>query len=135
MDKQGRNGSFDTRLYQAPRAGGFTSAGFVQTSATQKPIPGIPKVANTLLDAEPNRNFAPRFGFAYKLTEKIALRGGYGIYYDRLSNQLGLLEALSLPGYVRTDLQGTANVSYSLQNPFPTLRARSRQARREHCLK
>ncbi len=124
VDKQGRNGSFDTRLYQAPPAGGFTSAGFVQTSATQKPIPGIPKVANTLLDGEPNRNFAPRFGFAYKLTEKIALRGGYGIYYDRLSNQLGLLEALSLPGYVRTDLQGAANVSYSLQNPFPTLPAR-----------
>ncbi len=125
VDKQGRNGSFDTRLYRAPPVGGFTSAGFVQTSATQKPIPGIPKVANTLLDSEPNRNFAPRFGFAYKLSEKIALRGGYGIYYDRLSNQLGLLEALSLPGYVRTDLQGAANTSYSMQNPFPTLPARA----------
>ncbi len=125
VDKQGRNGSFDTRLYQAPPVGGFTSAGFVQTSATRKPIPGIPKVANTLLDSEPNRNFAPRFGFAYKLAEKIALRGGYGIYYDRLSNQLGLLEALSLPGYVRTELQGSANLSYSLQNPFPTLPARN----------
>ena len=44
-------------------------------------------------------NFAPRFGFAFKASEKLALRGGYGIYFDRLSNQLGLLEALSLPGY------------------------------------
>ena len=93
----------------------------VQTSASQKPINGIPKVSNTLLDSEPTKNFAPRFGFAYRATEKLAVRGGYGIYYDRLSNQLGLLEALSLPGYVRTDLQGSANLAYSLQNPFPTL--------------
>lgn len=125
VDKQGRNGSFDTRLYQPPPAGGFTSAGFVQTQATQKPIAGIPKVANTLLDNEPLRNFAPRFGFAYKVSDKLVARGGYGIYYDRLSNQLGLLESLSLPGYVRTDLQAAANTGASLQNPFPTLPQRS----------
>jgi hypothetical protein len=74
-----------------------------------------------LIDHAPVKNFAPRFGVAYRLTEKTAVRGGYGIYYDRLSNQLGLLEALSLPGYVRTDLQGAANVGYSLQDPFPVL--------------
>jgi len=86
VDKLGRNGSFDTRLYKAPPDGGFTSAGFVQTSSSQKPIAGIPKVSNTLLDSEPNRNFAPRIGFAYKIADKLAMRGGYGIYYDRLSN-------------------------------------------------
>ena len=121
VDKLGRNGSFDTRLYRPPPDGGSTSAGFVQTAATQKEIPGIPKVANSLVDREPRRNLAPRFGGAYKLSEKIVLRGGYGIYYDRLSNQLGLLEALSLPGYVRTDLQGAPNIGASLQNPFPNL--------------
>lgn len=121
VDKLGRNGSFDTRLYQPPPAGGATSAGFVQTRGSQKPIPGIPAVANTLVDNEPTRNFAPRFGMAYRFSEKLAVRGGYGIYYDRLSNQLGLLEALSLPGYVRTDLQGSANIGASLQNPFPVL--------------
>jgi len=121
VDTLGRNGSFDTRLYTPPPPGGFTSAGFVQTSASQKPIPGIPKVANTLLDSEPTRNFAPRAGFAYRVSDKLVFRGGYGIYYDRLSNQLGLLEALSLPGYVRTDLQAASNSAYSLQNPFPAL--------------
>jgi hypothetical protein len=121
VDTLGRNGSFDTRLYKAPPAGGSTSAGFVQTSAAQKPVPGIPKVANTLVDREPNRNFAPRFGFAFKASEKLALRGGYGIYFDRLSNQLGLLEALSLPGYVRTDLQGSAGAAATLADPFPAL--------------
>lgn len=121
VDKFGRNGSFDTRLYQPPPANGSTSAGFVQSSASQKPVPGIPKVAPTLVDHEPYKNFAPRFGMAYRVTNKLALRGGYGIYYDRLSNQLGLLESLSLPGYVRTDLQGSANIAATLQDPFPTL--------------
>src|SRR5262249_35815002 len=121
VDALGRNGSFDTRRYVPPPAGGPTSAGFVQTSAASKPIPGIPQVSNTLLDNAPVRNFAPRFGFAYRLTDKVARRGGYGIYYHRLSNQLGLLEALSLPGYVRTDLQGSANIASSLRNPFPAL--------------
>lgn len=125
VDKFGRNGSFDTRLYRPPPEGGATSAGFVQSSRSLKPVPGLPKVSPTLLDSEPLRNFAPRFGVAYKLAEKLVFRGGYGIYYDRMSNQLGLLESLSLPGYVRTDLQGSANIAASLQDPFPALPLRA----------
>lgn len=125
VDKFGRNGSFDTRLYQVPPANGSTTAGFVQSSASLKPVPGIPKVAPALVDHEPYKNFAPRFGLAFRITNKLALRGGYGIYYDRLSNQLGLLESLSLPGYVRTDLQGSANSAYTLPDPFPTLPVRN----------
>lgn len=121
VDKFGRNGSFDSRRYQPPPPGGSTTAGFVQSSASLKPVLGIPAVAPTLVDHEPTRNFAPRFGLAYRFTDKFALRGGYGVYYDRLSNQLGLLESLSLPGYVRTDLQGSANIAATLENPFPAL--------------
>jgi len=124
VDKFGRNGSFDTRLYKAPGPSG-SSAGFVQSSAALRSLNGIPKVSPTLVDNEPVRNFAPRFGLAYKVTEKLIFRGGYGIYYDRMSNQLGLLESLSLPGYVRTDLTGAANSAYTLQDPFPTLPQRS----------
>src|SRR5258706_566055 len=43
VDKFGRNGSFDTRLYQAPPANGGTSAGFVQSSAALRSLAGIPK--------------------------------------------------------------------------------------------
>ena len=124
-DKYGRDGSFDTRLYRAPPPNGFSSAGFVQASNAAKPLTGIPKVPPTLIDNAPVRNFAPRFGLAYKVTSRLVFRGGYGIYYDRMSNQLGLLESLSLPGYVRTDTQGAANIASSLQNPFPTLPQRS----------
>ncbi|MBM3762713.1 MAG: carboxypeptidase regulatory-like domain-containing protein [Acidobacteria bacterium] len=125
VDTAGRNGSFDTRLYQPPPVNGSTSAGFVQMSNARRPVAGLPNVAPTLVDNEPNRNFAPRFGMAYRVTSKLVARGGYGIYYDRLSNQLGLLQALSLPSYVRTDLQAAAAINASLQNPYPNLPQRS----------
>ncbi|HET6962751.1 MAG TPA: TonB-dependent receptor [Terriglobia bacterium] len=37
----------------------------------------------------PKKNFMPRFGFAYKLTEKTVLRGGYGIFYGFLGQRRG----------------------------------------------
>lgn len=35
------------------------------------------------------KNFAPRFGFAYKVTEKLVARGGYGLYYGAFENRGG----------------------------------------------
>ncbi|MBV9082205.1 MAG: TonB-dependent receptor [Acidobacteriaceae bacterium] len=121
VDAFGRRGNFDYRLYQPPPPGGSTSAGFVQSTTAENPLPGLPKVNPRLVGHEPNRNLAPRFGFGYRLTDKLLLRGGYGIYYDRLSNQLGLLTSQSAPNYLRTDLTGTANVASTLQDPFPVL--------------
>lgn len=40
---------------------------------------------NALGDAQ-NLNFAPRLGFAYRMTSRIAVRGGYGITYGALAN-------------------------------------------------
>lgn len=34
-------------------------------------------------------NFAPRFGFAYQLTPKLVVRGGYGIYFGAFENRGG----------------------------------------------
>jgi outer membrane receptor protein involved in Fe transport len=34
-------------------------------------------------------NFAPRLGFAYRVTQKLVLRGGYGIYYGGFENRGG----------------------------------------------
>ena len=121
VDAFGRRGNFDYRLYQTPPAGGSTSAGFVQSDTTQHPLPGLPKVNPTLIDNAPDKNFAPRFGFAYRLTDRLVMRGGYGIFYDQLSNQLGLLTSQSAPNYLRTSLSGTSNAASTLQNPFPIL--------------
>jgi hypothetical protein len=75
----------------------------------------------TLLDHSPTKNFAPRFGYAYRLAQKWVIRGGYGIFYDRLSNQLGLLTSQYAPDYLRTMLTGAGNIASTLQNPFPVL--------------
>ena len=121
VDKGGRDGAFYLRNYVAPAAGQFTSAGFVQTSNTRKPLAGIPEVSNTLTDSVGKLNFGPRLGVAYQPIRRLNIRAGYALSVDRPSNQLGLLESLSLPNYVRTDLSGTGNVASTLQNPFPTL--------------
>ncbi|MBM3726530.1 MAG: carboxypeptidase regulatory-like domain-containing protein [Acidobacteria bacterium] len=34
-------------------------------------------------------NFAPRFGFAYQMTSKLVVRGGYGLYYGAFENRGG----------------------------------------------
>jgi len=34
-------------------------------------------------------NFAPRFGFAYQVTPKLVVRGGYGIYFGAFENRGG----------------------------------------------
>jgi hypothetical protein len=121
VDKYGRRGNFDYRLYQAPPAGGFTSAGFVQSNTAQNPLPGLPQVAPELVDEVPRHNFAPRLGIAYRVTNRIVLRAGTGIFYDRLSNQLGLLTSQSAPNYLRAAYASADTVPYSLQNPFPVL--------------
>jgi hypothetical protein len=121
VDKYGRRGNFDYHLYKAPPDGGSTSAGFVQTSNTTKALPGLPLVSPTLLNNSPDKNFAPRIGMAYRITNKLVFRGGYGIFFDRLSNQLGLLTSQSAPDYLRSTLTSSGNISSTLQNPFPVL--------------
>lgn len=34
-------------------------------------------------------NFAPRFGFAYRITDKLVARGGYGLFYGAFENRGG----------------------------------------------
>ena len=121
VDAFGRRGNFDYHLYQPPPDGGFTSAGFVQSNTARHPLSGLPQVNPSLINHQPDRNFAPRIGYAYKLSNKLVLRGGYGIFYDQLSNQLGLLTSQSAPNYLRTSLSGTSNAASTLQNPFPNL--------------
>ena len=121
VDALGRRGNFDYRLYKPAPDGGQSSAGFVQTSNTRKALPGIPLAPPALVDHSPNRNYAPRLGLAYRLTNRIVFRGGYGIFYDRLSNQLGLLTSQSAPNYLRTSLTGAGNIASTLRDPFPVL--------------
>ncbi|MGC9200191.1 MAG: TonB-dependent receptor domain-containing protein [Acidobacteriaceae bacterium] len=121
VDRYGRNGAFYLSNYSAPPAGGSTSAGFVLEGNTQHPISGIPLASNTLTYNKNKMMLGPRVGLAFQPWSKVNLRAGYGLSVDRPSNQLGLLEALSLPNYVDTILSNAADSTATFQSPFPTL--------------
>jgi hypothetical protein len=49
-------------------------------------IAGFNTDSNTGVNNDPN-NFAPRFGFAYRLRQGTILRGGYGIFYNKSGSE------------------------------------------------
>lgn len=120
-DKEGRTVIFDpSQFRQGAPPNGFVLAG---NAKPQFRIPGVPLGSDTLVDRDLN-NFAPRIGFAYQPFEKrnIVVRGGYGIFYQRVSNQGQFLSFAGPPlaefsVLVFPTLFGIANFN----NPFPAL--------------
>ncbi|MBI1764593.1 MAG: TonB-dependent receptor [Acidobacteria bacterium] len=68
----------------------------------------------------PHRNFMPRVGFAYKLTDKMVARGGYGIFFGFLGqrrgdvNQIGFSTSTTLT----PSLNNGVSFIETLSNPF-----------------
>jgi hypothetical protein len=75
-----------------------------------------------LINADKN-NFAPRFGFSYQPSERVVLRGGYGVFYQFI-NRIGSESQLALNQpflkAVQTS-QGVGSVTpvFQLKNGFP----------------
>jgi hypothetical protein len=128
-EERGAISNFDSRLYSAPPPGGTTSAGYVLPGNTTTPVAGIPLVSKTLMDSGDHNNFAPRLGFAYRVRSNgsTVVRGGYGIFYERLQTR-PLMNALGysgLPWGLALRPSGTANRASTLENPFPVVPATS----------
>lgn len=104
------------------------SNGFVQ--AAGGPLAGVPQVESTLVPTDKN-NLAPRIGFAYALTERknLVLRGGYGLYYDRISTRYANTQlfnfpyfalGVGLPGFTQTFASPFVNIPTPSSFPVAT---------------
>jgi len=68
----------------------------------------------------PHNNFAPRIGIAYKVTEKLVARAGYGIYYQPTVNvgPIGNI-GFSIDTPWASSLDSGRTINNPLRNPFP----------------
>ncbi|MGH9971181.1 MAG: TonB-dependent receptor domain-containing protein [Pyrinomonadaceae bacterium] len=135
-DTGGRNASFDVSLANPNPPAGGSLAGFVVSSDFPGTVPaGVTQLDNNFgIRGKGQNNFGPRVGFAWKMpdsflpfTERMVLRGGYGIYHTRATGQAFLQLATGQP-FVSTRVVQFPSVpgSASFANPFspqPTLPA------------
>jgi hypothetical protein len=102
VEARGRFVNFLPEAFRAgvPGAHALPPNGFVQAGNATSPLPGVPLVDDSLVRNDWN-NLAPRVGFAWSLTpgDRLVVRGGYGIYYDRVSARWALFQAQAFPYY------------------------------------
>ncbi len=114
-----------------PPAGG-SLAGYVVPANWTYPVPsGVVKSGiNGFVPGSGNNTLGPRVGFAYSVlpnSDRVVLRGGYGIYYSAVT---GNSQFQSIPGLPWADisvfippLNGAASWSDPFQEPIPPLSA------------
>ncbi len=109
-----------------PTSGG-TLAGFVVPANFRGPVPnGVYKSSRNLpvQSGPPLNNFGPRFGFAWQPTGegRFVVRGGVGMFYDRIGGNLFVHSVeQGNPYAVTLDFAGPAAQPSSLQNLFPSV--------------
>jgi hypothetical protein len=120
--------NFYPEFYVAPPPGGFTNpvtSGFVLPDDYSGPAPeGFPRKNSTLVNDPDQLHPEPRLGFSWRPSPSrdLAIRGGYGIYANRIYfNGASSLLVFSPPFTVARDVIGGVNAAASLQNPFPVL--------------
>jgi hypothetical protein len=95
---------------------GFTIPGNYKGSVPD----GVTQTPGSSFWNQDYKDFAPRVGFALQLPGKkaLVLRGGYGIYYERLSGELILLDVGQIPFSLTQSRIGPPNAAATLANPF-----------------
>lgn len=123
-DAKGRNASFDASLANPNPPPGGTLAGIVVPSNfSGGAIPaGVTKADNALgIKGYGQNTWNPRLGFAWQLprTDRVVLRGGYGVYHSRYTGQ-PFIQLLTAPPFsvLRFNV-AVANAAANEQVPFP----------------
>lgn len=120
----GRLVTFDPTLATPNAPADGTFSGYVVTSNFEGVVPqGVLKVNRRGIWPMHFADVSPRLGFAYRVAQRpeMVLRGGYGIYYDRLSG--GLAESLvaQAPYSTFQFFGGSQNGPATLSAPFTPL--------------
>lgn len=129
-ETKGALSTFDPALYRprmdvdaggnpiGPPIGGFVQPGNV---INQYDLPDVPNVGKRMLTSIDPNNFAPRFGFAYSPLEsqKLVLRGGYGIFYSR-SSLIYLIVGVNAPPLFAIR-RSSAGAQVPFADPYVTL--------------
>jgi len=104
--------------------GGWVTAGNYLSHYPQPPAGVLINKSGTgaIQDHPPLSNFGPRLGFAYQLNSKLVIRGGAGLFYDRIGADRFVHAVEQGNPYATTlDYAGSAAAPFTIQNPFPTL--------------
>lgn len=121
-DRLGRNASFDPPLVDPNPVNGSLK-GFVVSNNYPGTVPAGVSVVDTDLGirGEGQNTLNPRVGFAWQVPpwRRMVLRGGYGVYHQRVTGQPLFQLLLNQPfSYFRQYVGGT-NAKATFANPFP----------------
>lgn len=120
----GRLVTFDPTLATLNAPVGGTLSGYVVTSNFTGTVPpNVVRVDRRGLWPTSHTDIAPRFGFAYQIAQhpEFVLRGGYGIYFDRLSGGFAENLVAQAPYSTFQFLSGSQNGPATLASPFTPL--------------
>ncbi len=108
-----------------PNPGSGSLEGFVVPSNYNGPPlpPGVQKLNSKLVIAGKGQNtWNPRFGFAWRVpqTERLVVRGGYGLFHQHVTGQPTLQMILNQPwGLLREQLGSDPNATFADPFAFP----------------
>lgn len=104
-------------------SGGRSFSGFVVPSNFKTSLPeGVTRNKNRTFAANPTAfgNVGPRLGISWQpgFTNRIVLRGGYGLYYARTSVNDAYQQCCNVPFVNRVNFSGVNNAPASFQQPW-----------------
>jgi Carboxypeptidase regulatory-like domain/TonB dependent receptor len=122
-DRLGRNSSFDfSSADSTPPPEGSLDGYVVASNFAGTVPPGVTRTDNSAGTYGLGQNtVAPRIGFAWRVlprSNRLTLRGGYGIYYSRPTGQAFTTSVLSAPFALTRVSTGLANAHATFQEPF-----------------